>query len=125
MIGSLSKTLMQKAVAFAGDGAKPVSISILTSTDYDTETGEVITTRTEVPIGRALLGRISEADSKKLQLTNTTHKVIIAMNDYTAAGSPELPQSEDDILVGGVLYTVDRVVKGSMDQSLIFYICEK
>lgn len=125
MIGSLAKTLMQKAVAFSGDAAKPVTISILNSTDYDTETGTVSETRTDVLIGRALLGRVSEMDSKKYQLTNTTHKAIVAMLDYEAAGSPDLPEAEDRVLIDGVVFEVDRIVVGSMGQSILLFICEK
>lgn len=125
MIGSLSKTLMQKAVAFAGDGTKPVTFTILNSTDYDPETGTFVATQTEVNVSRALMGRVTEADSKKYALTNTTHKVTVAMADYLATDLPHLPEAEDNVKINDILYVVDKVVIGSMDHSLILFICEK
>lgn len=125
MIGSLSKVLMQKAVAFAGDATKPVTFTILNSTDYDPETGAIVKTETEVNVAKALMGRVTEADSKKYALTNTSHKVIVAMADYKATGLEALPEAEDTVLVNGIRYVVDKVVLGSMEHSLILFICEK
>lgn len=124
MIGSLARQLMQQAVAFAGDATRSLDFTILNSTDYDPETGTPVYTRTNIRVGRALLGRISEADAKKYALTTTTHKATVAMIDYEAAGSP-VAEAEDEVLIGGKVFAIEKVVIGSMNQSVIFYVCEK
>lgn len=121
MIGSLAKNLMQKVVHFAGDAAKAVTISILVSSDYDPETGAMTEVRTSVPVGKALMGQVSSADVAKHRLENTSHKATIAMADYSGV---DLPEPSDKILIDGSPWLVDKVIIGSMNQSITLFVCE-
>ena len=124
MLGSLAKTLMQKAVRIAGDAAKDVDIVLLGTPVYDPETGTATRTDETFPIGRGILARITEEDVKKFNLVKTTHKVTVAYADYEANGAPELPTANDRVSIGGKEWLIDKVVVGSMDQSLKFFVCE-
>jgi len=124
MVGSLARTLMKKAIRFAGDGAKSVTVSLLASSEYDPETGEFVTINNDFTIGPALMGQVTESESVKYRLTTTTHKATVAMLDYEANGSPTLPESSDRILIDSKPWLIDKVRFGSMNQSITFYICE-
>lgn len=124
MIGNLSKTLMKKAIRFAGDGTKSVTVSLLASSVYDPETGDYTAVNTDLVIGPALMGQVTETESTKYKLTTTTHKATVAMLDYEANGSPTLPEASDRILIDGKPWLIDKVRFGSMNQSITFYVCE-
>lgn len=124
MVGSLAKTLMKTAIRFAGDGTKTVTVSILASSTYDPETGEYIAVNTDLLVGPALMGQITEAESTKYKLTTATNKATVAMLDYEANGSPDLPETSDRILIDGKEWLIDKVRFGSMNQSICFYISE-
>lgn len=124
MIGTLAKTLMKKAIKFAGDGVKSVTVSLLASSEYDPETGAFVTVNNNFDIGKALMGQITEAESAKYKLTATTHKATVAMLDYEANGSPTLPDTSDRILIDNKPWLIDKVRFGSMNQSITFYVCE-
>jgi hypothetical protein len=97
---------------------------LLLSSDYDPETGAITENRQEVLIGTALMGQVSTADVAKYRLENTSHKATIAMADYEANGSPELPDANDKVLINGSPWQVDKVLIGSMNQSITLFICE-
>lgn len=124
MMGSLAKALMQKAVRIAGDAAKDVEIKVFGGAAYDPATGKSTRTDTLFPIGRGILSRITEEDVAKFNLTKTTHKVTVATADYEANGSPTLPGPEDRILIAGKEWLINKVVLGSMEQSIKLFICE-
>ena len=124
MVGSLSRILMKRAINFAGDGTKPVTLTILESTSYDPETGETTRSDSNYSLGRAIVGVVSEGEVAKHRLTATTHKAVVAMLDYEASGSPQLPKTSDTILLDTKPWLVDKVVFGSMNQSVIFYVSE-
>lgn len=124
MMGSLARSLMKKAVAIAGDGTKEVTISVLLSADFDPDTGDVIRSDSSYSLGRAIVGVVGEAEVAKFRLTATTHKAVVAMLDYEASGSPQLPQTSDRILLAGKPWIIDKVRFGSMNQSIIFFVSE-
>lgn len=124
MIGSLARTLMKKAIQLAGDGTQEVSITILGDVVYDPATGEYTRSDSTMPIGRGLMGQVSEAEVAKYRLENTTHKATVSMVDYEASGSPQLPETSDRLLIDGVVWLVDKVRFGSMNQHICFYVCE-
>jgi hypothetical protein len=124
MIGSLSRNLMKKAVQIAGNGTKPVTLTIVGPATYDPVTGEHTRTDITVAIGRAILGKVSEAEVAKFKLTTTSHSATVAMLDYEAAGSPTLPDTNDRILIDGIAWMIEKIVYGSMNQSIKFYVCE-
>jgi hypothetical protein len=124
MIGSLAKTLMQRAVRIAGDAAKDVQIVLLGPSVYDPVTGTSTRADETFTIGRGILARITEEDVAKYKLTKTTHKVTVAYEDYEANGAPELPTANDRVLIAGKEWMIDKIVTGSMEQSLKFFVCE-
>jgi len=124
MMGSLARTLMNRAIAIAGDGTKDVSISLLLGSTYDPATGTYTADEDIRMIGRAVMGMISESEVNKYRLTNTTHKAVIAMVAYESAGNPPLPDPQDKILIDGKQWLIDKVQVGSMNQSIAFYVCE-
>lgn len=124
MMGSLAKSLMKKAVAIAGNGTKKITLTIIGPASYDPETGEHTRTDIAVPLGNAIMGRVSEAEVAKFKLTSTTHSATVAMLDYQAAGSPTLPDTNDRVLIDGVEWMIEKIVTGSMGQSIKFYVCE-
>jgi hypothetical protein len=50
--------------------------------------------------------------------------VVVAYADYEANGSPVLPEPEDRISIAAKEWIIDKVVIGSMDQSIKFFVCE-
>lgn len=124
MMGSIAKAMMQKAVRIAGDGAKMVEIKLFGIATYDPATGKSVKTEEIVPIGRGIVSRITEEDVARFNLTKTTHKVVVAYADYEKNGAPELPTPEDRVTIAGKEWLIDKVVIGSMDQSIKFFVCE-
>lgn len=125
MMGNIARKMMQRVIKIAGnDATAEATISLLTGTVYDTHTG--VMTRTDVPVklGRAIVGVVSDADVAKFGLQSTTHKAVVAMLDYEASGSPKLPKAQDRILLNDKPWLLNKVVVGSLNQSLVFFVSE-
>ncbi|MBS3648863.1 hypothetical protein KEU06_09615 [Pseudaminobacter sp. 19-2017] len=121
-LGSLAKVLMRKTVALSGDAAKDVSLVLITGTAYDVATGEPVTTVEIVPLGKALFGAISEAESAKYKVAATSHKAVIPMLNWQASGARML-ETSDRILVGADEWLVEKAVMDSVEASLIVFMC--
>jgi hypothetical protein len=121
-MGSIARRMMKKVVQVAGDATRAATISLLTAAIYDPVTGTMVRTDTPYLLGSAIVGVISDADMKKFNLQSTTHKAVLAMLDYEASGSPELPKAQDRILLDGTTWLIDKVIIGSMNQSIVFFV---
>lgn len=122
-LGSLARTLMQKTVALAGDGAKEVIFTLLETVTYDPEDGEIVRDDDITNPIKALLGPVSEMEAAKFRLEKSTHKLVVASLDYEATGLDD-PQTHDKLSIGGRVWLIERVIVGPFDESLWFYVCE-
>lgn len=122
-LSSLAQTLMKKAVAVAGDGAREVSLELVSDTIYDPETGDFTTTNIIAPLGHALFGMISEAENVKHRLAVTTHKAVIPYTNWTESGQ-RYPEANDRVQIDGEVWEIERVAEDSMRASIILFMAK-
>lgn len=124
-LGTLSKNLMKKTVAAAGDGAKDVSLVLIGESVYDIETGTQTTEETVVSLGKGLFASVSEAESRKFNLTVTTHKVVVPYLHWQAA-AVRRPRSADKIrlLPSDDDWEIEKLHSDGFDSAFCFYISQ-
>jgi hypothetical protein len=122
---SLAKNLMQKTVIIAGDGAREISLVLVSDTVYDVETGGFTTTEEIVPLGTAMFGLASDTESAKYGLTVSTNKVVIPTLNWEASGS-RYPEAQDRIRIkpSDDDWEIEKVATDSVEASIILFIAQ-
>lgn len=120
-LGTLAKSLMDKMIVAAGDGAVDVSVILLESVTY-TPDGDFTRTDITVPLGKALKGNVSEAQVAKYGLTSTSHAFLISTKAWEAAGARD-PDTYDSAIIGGVKWRIEKIVYGSFGESYLIFAC--
>ena len=124
MIGRLAKTMMKRTIGVVGsDGTVDLVFREIGPVTYDPQTGTSVRNDTDTQIGRAIKSRVTQEDLTKFGLTKTTHKVVVDSISFRNGVTVE-PSENDRLVIDGKEWFIDKVISGSMDQYVKFFVCE-